>query len=168
MAVGASALFTPLAYLNCANSGSVVFAWFVNLTNTSGFISWICCSIVYIRFRKATEVQGLSRESIPYRSIVQPYGAWIAMFAFTFLTLINGFDVFFPEKWSPSSFLTAYVGIPLFLVIYFVHRAFHWSEKWAIPVGEIDLQSGIDVVIANEEVDVRPKTWKTKMQGWFT
>lgn len=32
MAVIASALFSPLAYLNCANSGSVVFAWFVNLT----------------------------------------------------------------------------------------------------------------------------------------
>jgi amino acid transporter len=168
MAVGAAALFSPLAYLNCANSGSTVFAWFVNLTNTSGFISWICCCIVYIRFRKATEVQNLPREAIPYRSGVQPYGAWIAMFAFTFLTLINGFDVFFPEKFNASSFLTAYVGIPLFLVIYFVHRAFHWSDKWAHPSEEVDLQTGVDIVIANEIEEVGPVTWKKKMQGWFT
>ncbi|EHL03160.1 putative proline-specific permease [Glarea lozoyensis 74030] len=100
MAVAAASLFSPLAYLNCANSGSIVFAWFVNLTNTSGFISWICCCIVYIRFRKATVVQNLPREAIPYRSIVQPYGAWIAMVAFIILTLINGFDVFFPEKFN--------------------------------------------------------------------
>lgn len=48
-AVLASSLFCPLAYLNCANSGSTVFTWFVNLTNTSAFISWICCCIVYLR-----------------------------------------------------------------------------------------------------------------------
>lgn len=39
MAVGASACFSVLAYLNCGDSGSTVFTWFVNLTNTSGFIS---------------------------------------------------------------------------------------------------------------------------------
>ncbi|PMD48210.1 putative proline-specific permease [Hyaloscypha variabilis F] len=115
MAVLASALFSPLAYLNCANSGSVVFAWFVNLTNTSGFISWICCSIVYIRFRRAVSAQNLPRDELPYRSKVQPVGAWIAMVAFTILTLINGFDVFFPGRFTASSFLTAYVGIPIFL-----------------------------------------------------
>jgi yeast amino acid transporter len=40
-------------YLNCGSSGFVVFNWFVNLTNASGFISWICCCIVYLRFCKA-------------------------------------------------------------------------------------------------------------------
>lgn len=35
-AVAASSLFALLAYLNCGTSGSVVFNWFVNLTNTSG------------------------------------------------------------------------------------------------------------------------------------
>lgn len=36
VAVLTSALFVPLAYLNCGSSGSTVFTWFVNLTNTSG------------------------------------------------------------------------------------------------------------------------------------
>ncbi|TVY89408.1 Proline-specific permease [Lachnellula willkommii] len=168
MAVIAAALFSPLAYLNCASSGSVVFTWFVNLTNTSGFISWICCCIVYIRFRKAARAQGLAKSDVPYRSFLQPVGAWIAMVAFTILTLINGFDVFFPGRFSASSFLTAYVGIPIFLAIYFVHKAFYWHEKWAIPSMEVDLYTGIDVVLANETPEVHAQGWKKKVQGWFT
>lgn len=168
MAVAASALFSPLAYLNCANSGSVVFGWFVNLTNTSGFISWICCCIVYIRFRKATRVQGLPKEAIPYHSRVQPWGAWIAMVSFTVLTLINGFDVFFPEKFNASSFLTAYVGIPLFLCIYAIHRIVHWSEGWIIPSELVDLHTGVDIVIANEIPELHANTWQKKLKASFT
>ncbi|RDW71789.1 putative proline permease PrnB [Coleophoma crateriformis] len=168
MAVAASSLFCALAYLNCANSGSVVFAWFVNLTNTSGFISWICCSIVYLRFRKAANVQGLARSDIPYRSIFQPWGAWIAIVAFTILTLINGFDVFFPGRFSASTFLTAYVGIPLFLVIYFGHRIMHWKDAWAHDPAQVDLYTGIDVVLANEHPDPPMGVWRKRLTGWFT
>ena len=168
MAVIAASLFSPLAYLNCAQSGSVVFAWFVNLTNTSGFISWICCCIVFLRFRKAYLIQGLDKESVPYTSIMQPYGAWIAIIAFTILTLINGFDVFFPGRFNASSFLTAYVGIPLFLVIYFGHRLWHRNDPWAFAPHDVDLHTGIDVVIANEVEEVHAKSWKKKLQGWFT
>ena len=41
---------------------------------------------------------------------MQPYGAWIALVMFVILVLINGFDVFFPGRFSASSFLTAYIG----------------------------------------------------------
>jgi yeast amino acid transporter len=37
-AVGVCSLFGTLAYPNCGSSSSVVFNWFVKLTNTSGFI----------------------------------------------------------------------------------------------------------------------------------
>ncbi|KAF8867363.1 hypothetical protein BDZ45DRAFT_734626 [Acephala macrosclerotiorum] len=151
MAVIAAALFSPLAYLNCASSGSV-----------------ICCCIVYIRFRKAYLVQTLPKEQIPYHSFLQPIGAWIAMVAFIILTLINGFDVFFPGRFNASSFLTAYVGIPIFLGIYFGHKLFHWKEPWAYKSEDVDLYTGIDVVVANETAEVHAKTWKKKLQGWFT
>ena len=141
MAVLASAVFTPLAYLNCGSSGSTVFTWFVNLTNTSGFISWICCCIVYLRFRKACIAQGWT--DLPYHSWMQPYGAWIALVMFVILVLINGFDVFFPGRFSASSFLTAYVGIPIFLAIYFTHRIIHRHDTWARDPLEVDLTTGL-------------------------
>ena len=107
-AVGLSSLFTGLAYLNVASSGSVVFNWFVNLTNTWGMTSWVCTSIIYLRFRKAAKAQAVE---LPYHHWLQPYGSYIAIFMFTLLCLTNGFTVFFPKNWSASSFLTAYIEI---------------------------------------------------------
>lgn len=96
-AVAVSSLFTALSYLNCGTSGSVVFNWFVNLTNTSGFISWICCGIIYLRFHKACQAQGISTNDLPYHSKLQPWGSWCAIVGFVFLCLINGFNVFWPQ-----------------------------------------------------------------------
>jgi yeast amino acid transporter len=160
-AVAASSLFTLLAYLNVGTSGAVVFNWFVNLTNTSGFISWICCGIVYLRFRKACLAQGVT--DLPYHSKLQPWGAWVAIVGFTFLTLINGFNVFWPQNWSASSFLTAYIGIPIFLGIYFGHRIYAWSDPWAHPPETVDLQTGMAQVLADEKP---PKHVGENMKKW--
>lgn len=157
MAVGASSIFSFLAYLNVGDSGSTVFTWFVNLTNTSGFISWICCCIVYLRFRKACLAQGFT--DLPYQSIMQPYGAWIALVAFTILVLINGFDVFFPGNFNAKSFLTAYIGIPIFLAIYFGHRLFHFRDSWARKPGQVDLATGLGSILAVETPEKPRSKW---------
>jgi yeast amino acid transporter len=149
---------------------------FVNLTNTSGFISWICCCITYLRFRKAAKVQGIEyartrderrysvsnmAEKMPYNSPLQPYGAWIAMVGFIILCLINGFTVFFPSEWSASNFLTAYVGIPIFLVLYFGHRIYARHDPWATKSEDVDMLTGMDEVLAAETPPtVYDKWWK--------
>lgn len=62
---------------------------------------------------------------------------------FVILGLINGFDVFFPGRFSASSFLTAYVGIPIFLAIYCTHRFLHRNDAWARDPLEVDLTTGL-------------------------
>ncbi|KAF2098511.1 histidine permease [Rhizodiscina lignyota] len=163
-AVACSSLFTALAYLNCGTSGAIVFNWFVNLTNTSGFISWICCGIILLRFRKAVNAQGVT--DLPYRSWMQPWGSWCSIVGFTFLCLINGFNVFWPQNWSASSFLTAYIGIPIFLVIYFGHRIYTWSDPWAHDPTVVDLQTGMAEVLA-EEKPPKPKDPNQKIWGFI-
>jgi amino acid transporter len=148
-AVAASSMFAALAYLNVGSSSSIVFNWFVNLTNTSGFISWICCGVIYLRFRTACEAQNIT--DLPYRSPVGRWGAWVVIVSFTFLCLINGFDVFFPEKWNISSFFTAYVGIPMFLCFYGGHRIWAWHDTWAYDPKEVDMVTGLDRVLAEEK-----------------
>lgn len=149
-AILTSALFAPLAYLNVGNSTSTVFNWFINLTNTAGFTSWVCCCIILLQFRKACRAQGVT--DVPYQSWLQPYAAWICMVFFICLLFLNGFSVFFPGQWSVSSFLTSYIGLPIFLVIYGVHRVYHWSDGWAIDPSKVDLHSGLDAIMALEEV----------------
>ncbi|KAL4773911.1 amino acid permease/ SLC12A domain-containing protein [Aspergillus nidulans var. acristatus] len=142
-AVLACGLFGFLAYLNCGNNSSIVFTWFVTITNTSGFVSWICCCIVYLRFRAACKRQGV--HETPYRSWLQPYGAWFGLVFFIVLSLINGFNVFFPGQLTASSFLTAYIGLPAFAVIYASHKLLLGrSDPWYLNAGEIDISDGLD------------------------
>lgn len=161
-----SALYGPLCYMNVSESGGVVFQWFVNLTNTSGLISWVCCSFVYLRFRKAYLVQG-RQDDIPKKHWMQPYGAYIAIVAFTILCLINGFDVFLPSRWDVSSFFTAYIGIALFAVLYGSTRAYYWKkEPWVIPAEEVDLTTGIAEVVAVSFTPKIPTTIGGKILHW--
>lgn len=139
-AVGASSLFPFLAYLNCAANSSLVFNWFINLTNTAGFTSWICCIIIFLRFRKACVAQSVV---VPYRSVIQPYASWISLFFLVVLLLANGFTVFFPRHFTVSKFLTSYVGIPIFLGIYFCHKLYCWNDPWAYSPHAVDLVSGL-------------------------
>lgn len=156
-AVLASSLFSLLAYMDCGSGSSVVFNWLVNLTNTAGFISWICCCVIFIRFRKAVASQSIPKSHLPYQSRSQPYMSWFAGIIFTILLFCNGFSVFFPGQWSVSSFFTSYIGLPCFLVLYFGHRIFNWKDKWAHQPSEVDLTSGLEEVEELEQEDSTPK-----------
>lgn len=95
--------------------------------------------------------------------MMQPWGSYVAIVGFVILTLINGFNVFWPKNWSVSSFMTAYVGIPIFLVIYFGHRIYARNDPWAHPPELVDMHTGMEEVLAEEE----PKhAVKTKLK-WY-
>ncbi|KAH8736310.1 amino acid permease/ SLC12A domain-containing protein [Ilyonectria robusta] len=136
-----------LAYLSLSNTSLTVFNWLINITNTSGYISWICCGIIYVRYRKTMDYHQLES---PYRSRVQPWGIYFGTIGSMFLMLINGFTVFLPSQWSVGTFLTAYIGIPAFLLIYFGHRIYHRKDEWFRRPRDIDMLEGMDEVLAAE------------------
>lgn len=150
-AVLASSCFAPLAYLVCSSQAAVVFNWFVSLTNTAGYLSWIMCCILYLRFRKGTAVQGVI---VPFRSRLQPYASYVCMVAFTFLLLCNGFTLFFPGRFTVSGFMTTYVGIAVFLALYLGHKAIAGrQDPWLCSPSEMDLTSGL------REIESDAETW---------
>ncbi|KAL4802499.1 amino acid permease/ SLC12A domain-containing protein [Aspergillus unguis] len=154
-AIAASGVFLPLAYLNLSSAGTTVFNWFVNLINTGGFLSWMSICLIYLRFRGATFAQGISPAGIPYRSVFQPWASYFCGVVFSLLLLLNGFKNFFPGHWDTSNFLTAYIGILVLAVFYFVY----WvtvgrGDPFLRPLVDIDLVSGLEEVIASESVVV--------------
>jgi yeast amino acid transporter len=84
------------------------------------------------------------------------------------LTLTNGFQVFFPNKFSPSSFLAAYVTLPIFLVLYLGHKVW-FRTPWCYRVDKIDVFTGKEEADRLEEEDVPPipKNWLEKLWYWI-
>ncbi|KIW73450.1 hypothetical protein PV04_01567 [Phialophora macrospora] len=149
-AVTASSCFALLAYLNCSSDAGVVFNWFINLTNTAGFTSWIVCCVTFIRFRKACLAQDVT---VPWSTRIQPYASWICGAFFTVLLLLNGFTVFYPGRFTASGFLTTYLGIPIFLVLWIGHKL-TWgrSDPWMLKPANVDLWSNVRGIEADAEV----------------
>lgn len=165
-AILATWAFGLLAYLNVSNSGAQVFTWFVNISTISGFIAWIVCLITYLRFRKAI-LYNDAYETLPFKTPLQPYATWIALFVLTILTLTNGFHVFFPKNWSAANFLAAYITLPIFLALYVGHKALR-RTPFAIKVNEIDIMTGkkeMDELSASYTEPV-PKNWLHKVWLW--
>lgn len=160
-------MFGLLAYLNVSNSGATVFTWFTNISTISGFIAWIVVTITYLRFRKAMNYNN-ALHVLPFRTPLQPYATYAALFILIILTLTNGFQVFFPSEWSASNFLAAYITIPIFLVLYLGHKAIK-RGPWMIKVSDADIWSGkkeMDELSATYTEPV-PKNWLQKAWFWL-
>ncbi|KAE9573869.1 Proline-specific permease [Colletotrichum fructicola] len=167
-ATGFSSLFSLLAFLNISRGGSAaaVFNWFANLISTGAFQSWICCCVIYMRFRKAADHQGIA--NMPFRSRFQPYSSWVSACGFSILLLLNGYKVFVRGYWDISTFITSYVGILIFACLYLGHKfTVGRCDKLALSPSEVDLVSGIDEILAEVNTPVKPEKWYFKWKLLF-
>ncbi|GME44322.1 Proline permease [Neofusicoccum parvum] len=159
----AASCFAPLAYLSCGSGAGVVFNWLISLTNTAGYTSWIVCTIIYLRFRKACSAQGVT---VPYHAKAQPYMAWVSLFFFTILLLCNGFTYFYPGQFTVSGFLTTYIGIPLFLALWIGHKLVRGlKDPWMWSPAEVDLNTGIREVEADADMWTRMEVAEKELKG---
>ncbi|KAK8041616.1 hypothetical protein PG994_014623 [Apiospora phragmitis] len=62
------------------------------------------------------QVQGVSRDTLPWEAPFQPYAAWIGFIGSSAIVLITGFPVFLKGNFTASGFIAAYVGIPIFVI----------------------------------------------------
>ncbi len=163
--VAVTSLMACLVYLSVSSGSATVFQWFVNLTTISGYIAWIILLITYLRFRRALEFNGLLDQR-PYKTWGQPYVTYVALSLLILLTLTNGFQVFFPGKFTVSSFLAAYITLPIVIVLYLGHKIWFRTPLF-LRVQKIDVYSGKEEADALEEMDVPPVAKNILQKIWF-
>lgn len=56
---------------------SQAFAWILALSTVAGLLAWMTLCICYLRFYAACKVQGLDRNTLPFKSRLQPYAGWV-------------------------------------------------------------------------------------------
>ncbi|KAK7955342.1 amino acid permease-like protein [Apiospora saccharicola] len=141
VAVVAAWLFGPLAYLSLGAGGAAqAFEWLLNLSTVAGLIAWATLCFCYIRFHKAMKVQGVSRDTLPWKAPFQPYAAWIGFIGSSLIVLITGFPVFLKGNFTASGFIAAYVGIPIFVIPIVIWKLVYKTKF--IRARDMDLWSG--------------------------
>ncbi|KAB5566153.1 amino acid permease [Coniochaeta sp. 2T2.1] len=174
-ALGFSAMFALLAFMNVSNDSKKVFGYFVNLTTIFGLLTWISILTTHIWFVRARRAQNIPNDVMPY---VAPLGLWGSYFALGFCILIaltKNFDVFVLKlqknrKFDYATFITAYLGIPLYLILIFGHK--YWTKSKGVKPAEADFYTGKDIIDREEEAFLAAKEAKMESSGansagWF-
>lgn len=124
--VGVTLGISLLSFLQVSNNAAVVLQWFVNLVTASQLLNYAIIAFTYLRFHKALEAQGISRDSLPHKGFWQPFCGYYALVGTLTMTFVGGYTVFLPGRWDVPTFLFSYamVGIvpTLFILWKVIHR----------------------------------------------
>ncbi|KAH6999638.1 amino acid permease [Ilyonectria destructans] len=150
-ALGFSAIFACLAFMNVASDSQKVFGYFVNLTTIFGLLTWISILVTHIYWCKARKAQNIADEILPYVAPLGIWGSYGALAMCILVALTKNYDVFVGgdfgnEKYK--TFITGYLGIPIYLALIFGHK-FTQKTRGHKP-HEVDFYTGKDI-IDNEE-----------------
>lgn len=165
--VAATTILSCLVYLNVNNRSAEVFFWISNLSAVSTLIVWASVSYTYLRFYYGLRAQGVPRETLPYRSPMQPFLAYFSIVFCLIIAFFNGFDAFFPGKFSAKTFIPPYIDIPIFLSLFLGYKLIKKSKF--VRLSEMDLWSGkaeIDRLEPTWKV-VQPRNWLERIWFWI-
>jgi len=105
-------------------------------------------------------------EQRPYKTAFQPFTTYFTLVLLVLLTLTNGFQIFFPGKFSVASFLAAYITLPIFAVLYLGHKIW-FRTPLVYKVSKIDVFTLKEAADRLEEEDVAPVPRNMLERIWF-
>ncbi|KAF9229501.1 hypothetical protein BS17DRAFT_723335 [Gyrodon lividus] len=159
------ALYTTLAFMAVSSGAGKVFDWFSNMTSVAGLMTWFGISITYIRFHKGLKAQGIDRTTLPYYTRIQPFAAWYACIATLVICLFNGWSVFLKGEWNAATFVTSYLPLALFPILYVGSRLYYRIPP--VKPHEMDFVSDLAQIEADEVEDPPPKNKMEAFWRWL-
>lgn len=148
--VALSFLFCLLAFMTVSSGAGEVFQYFVNVVSLAGLIAWACILVIHIRFMKACKAQGLDRKrDLAYRSPLQPFGSYFALFLCVIVILIKNFTVFLGNSFTYKTFITGYIVLPTFVIMGLSYKFI--KKTSIIKSSDVDLVTYKDVIDAEED-----------------
>lgn len=123
-----TSIFGLLAYMNAKDSSAVIFGYFSSSVTVFGILNWLNIMLAYINYYKATVVQNVPREDIPFRMWGQPYAAYIATFFIIIITFFNGYNAFI-KGFKYKTFITTYIGIAAYLIMIIGYKLIYKTKR---------------------------------------
>lgn len=138
MALIATTVVAALCFLTNIFSPQAVYIWLLNLSGMTGFIAWLGIAISHYRFRKGYVAQGLDLAALPYRTTSFPFGPIFAFVLCLTITLGQNYQAFLQERIDWTGVVATYIGLPLFLLIWFGYRLVKGTR--IVPYGEMQVK----------------------------
>ncbi|KAK5072556.1 amino acid transporter [Lithohypha guttulata] len=166
-ALGMSAMFALLAYMNVADDSKTVFGYFVNLVTIFGLETWISILVTHIWWIKARRAQNLPDSALPFVAPLGINGSWGALIFCVLIAVTKNFSVFTYSRsygnFDYKNFVTGYIGIPIYLILLFGHKILTKSK--GVKAHEADFYTGKDIIDREEEEFLAAKAAKKQAQG---
>jgi yeast amino acid transporter len=165
-ALGASAVFALLAYMNVSSDSKTVFGYFVNLTTIFGLLTWISILVTHIWWMRARKAQGLTNAELPYVAPLGIWGSYFALVLCVIVALTKNYDVFVIKVkgyFDYPVFITGYLGIPLYLILLFGHKFV--TKSRGVKPHEADFYLGKDIIDREEAEFLAAKAAKIEAMG---
>ncbi|KDN52436.1 amino acid permease [Tilletiaria anomala UBC 951] len=158
LAIGTVCAF--LSFMVATENAYTVFNYFANLTAVAGLSTWACICFTYLRFHAGMKVQGIDRSTLPFKSPLQPFLGWWGLCWSITCILFSGFSVFMKGHWDGATFITNYLTVPLFPLIYFGYKFVTKSK--VVQLHEMDFVTGVKEIEAAEEEELPPRNFVEK------
>lgn len=152
-------LFICLGFMTLSAGASTAFSWLQDLVSVSALVGWMVITGVYLRFYYGCKAQGIDRKTaLPWAAPFQPYAAWLSFISFTILLLTGGYVTFIHGHWDTETFVSSYINIPIFILLYFGYK--FTKKSTIISLKDMPIQHFIDIANANPEPPAKEK------KGW--
>ncbi|KAB7897546.1 amino acid permease [Rouxiella sp. S1S-2] len=121
-ALYATTVIAALCFFSSMYGNQSVYMWLLNTSGMTGFIAWLGIAISHYRFRRGFVAQGRDLSILPYKAGLFPLGPIFAFVLCLIITLGQNYQAFLQDKIDWYGVTATYVGIPLFLVIWFGYK----------------------------------------------
>lgn len=167
-ALGLSAAFGLLAFMNVSDDSKTVFGYFVNLVTIFGLLTWISILVAHIYFVRARKAQNVPDTALAFKAPLGVAGSYGALALCILIALTKNFAAFVHSpktygNFDTKNFVTGYLGIPLYLIMIFGYK--WWTKCQGVKPHEADLWSGKDIIDREEEEFLAAKAAKRAEKG---
>ncbi len=119
-----------------------VYVWLIAVSGLAGFVSWLGIAVCHYRFRKAYIAQGRDLTNLRYKAKLFHFGPIIAFILCTIVILGQGLTYFQADKIDWSGVISSYIGLPIFLLLWIIHKRRHNTKL--VNIMEVDLYNTIN------------------------
>lgn len=136
-AVVLTTLIASACFLTGLYAESTVYVWLVAASGLAGFIAWVGIAICHYRFRKAYVHQGKDLKDLKYKASLYPFGPILALLMCIIIIIGQGYSYITPNEIDWNGIIAAYIGLPLFLILYIGYKIKNKTK--VIPLDKVEL-----------------------------